>query len=167
MAENTFRSNTPREPAEKEKEKKKRKSKSRFEFTFFKDPRFALTSGFLLIGIALFLFVSFLSYLFTGEADQSVVKAMGDVEMMESGAEAANWAGLWGAVTAHFLVMQWLGVAAFFIPPILFILGFRLTFKRELLPAFPTFVFSVFTGIWLSLLLGYITHSINGYTGLG
>ncbi|MFM7195873.1 MAG: DNA translocase FtsK 4TM domain-containing protein, partial [Bacteroidota bacterium] len=167
MAENTFRSNTPREPAEKEKEKKKRKSKSRFEFTFFKDPRFALASGFLLIGIALFLFVSFLSYLFTGEADQSVVKAMGDVEMMESGAEAANWAGLWGAVTAHFLVMQWLGVAAFFIPPILFILGFRLTFKRELLPAFPTFVFSVFTGIWLSLLLGYITHSINGYTGLG
>ena len=167
MAENTFRSNTPREPAEKDKEKKKRKSKSRFEFTFFKDPRFALASGFLLIGTALFLFVSFLSYVFTGEADQSVVKAMGDVEMMESGSEAANWAGLWGAVTAHYLVMQWLGVAAFFIPPILFILGFRLTFKRELLPAFPTFIFSVFTGIWLSLLLGYITHSINGYTGLG
>ena len=167
MAENTFRSNTPREPAEKEKEKKKRKSKSRFEFTFFKDPRFTLASGFVLIVLALFLFVSFVSYLFTGEADQSVVKGLGDVAMMESGAEAANWAGLWGAVTAHYLVMQWLGIAAFFIPPILFILGVKLTFKRELLPAFPTFVFSVFAGIWLSLLLGYITHSITGYTELG
>jgi len=167
MAENTFRSNSTREPAEKEKEKKKRKSKSRFNLSFFTDPRTILASGFILIVTALFLFVSFVSYLFTGNADQSVVKGMGDLALLESGQEALNWAGLWGAVTAHYLIMQWLGVAAFFIPPLLFNTGFKLVFKRELLPAFPSLVFSVFCGLWLSLLTGYITHSITGFTELG
>src|ERR1041384_3026970 len=52
-------------------------------------------------------------------------------------------------------------------PPLLFFLGFRLVFKRDLVRLFPAFIFSVFSGLWLSLLLGYITHSLAGVTEIG
>jgi S-DNA-T family DNA segregation ATPase FtsK/SpoIIIE len=158
MAENTYKSNTFKKP-EKEK-KSKSKSKSKFSLAFLKDPRFHLASGFLLLMISIFLFAAFVSYLFTGKADQSVVESLGSAELKE----VENWLGMAGAVTSEYLVHRWLGISAFFIAPILFLIGFKLVFKRELLPIFPVFVFSFFSGLWLCLLLGYIAHGIAGYT---
>ncbi len=163
MAENTYKSNTFKKP---EKEKKSKSSKSKFNFSFFTDPRFSLALGFFLLVVSLFLFTAFLSYLFTGKADQSVVESwMNDI--VESGKEAENWLGLTGAVTSHYIVFKWMGISAFFIPPLLFFLGFRLVFKRDLISLFSAFIFSVFAGLWLSLLLGYITHSLAGVNELG
>src|SRR5688572_17551441 len=131
MAENTYKSNTFKKP-EKEK-KSKSKSKSKFSLEFLKDPRFHLASGFLTLMTSIFLFAAFVSYLFTGKADQSVVESLGSAELRE----VENWLGLAGAITSEYLVHRWLGISAFFIPPILFIIGFRTVFKRELLPVFP------------------------------
>src|SRR5258706_781182 len=165
MAENTFKSNTFKKP---EREKKPRsKSKSWFSFEFFSDPRFSLALGFFLIIVSLFLFTAFLSYLFTGKADQSVVEALWNTALLDSGKDAQNWLGLYGAVTSHYMIFRWLGISAFFMPPLLFFLGFRLVFKRDLVPLFSAFIFSVFAGLWLSLLLGYITHSLAGVTEIG
>src|SRR5579859_3798423 len=165
MAENTFKSNSFKKP-EREK-KSKSKSKSWVGFAFFKDPRFSLAAGFFLIIVSLYLFTAFLSYLFTGKADQSVVEALWNTGIIESGREAENWLGLYGAVTSHYMIFRWLGISAFFMPPLLFLLGFKLVFKRDLVRLFPAFVFSVFAGLWLSLLLGYITHSMAGVTEIG
>jgi S-DNA-T family DNA segregation ATPase FtsK/SpoIIIE len=165
MAENTFKSNTFKKP-EKEKKAKSAKSKFKFEFSFFKDPRFGLAVGFFLLIVSLFLFTAFLSYLFTGKADQSVVESwMSDI--VESGQEAENWLGLIGAIISHYLIFKWMGISAFFMPPLLFFLGFRLVFKRDLISLFSAFIFSVFAGLWLSLLLGYITHSLAGVNEVG
>lgn len=165
MAENTFKSNTFKKP-EKEKKAKSAKSKFKFEFSFFKDPRFGLALGFFLLIVSLFLFTAFLSYLFTGKADQSVVESwIGHI--VESGQEAENWLGLIGAVISHYLVFKWMGISTFFIPPLLFFLGFRLVFKRDLISLFSAFIFSVFAGLWLSLLLGYITLSLAGVNEVG
>jgi len=162
MAENTFKSNSFKKP---EKEKKPRgKSKAWLSFEFFKDPRFPLAVGFFLIIASLYLFTAFLSYLFTGKADQSVVEALWNTPLIDSGKEAENWLGLYGAVTSHYMIFRWLGISAFFMPPLLFFLGFKLVFKRDLIPLFSAFIFSVFAGLWLSLLLGYITHSLAGVT---
>jgi S-DNA-T family DNA segregation ATPase FtsK/SpoIIIE len=161
MAENTYKSNTFKKP-EKEKKPKAAKSKMKFNFSFFQDPRFALACGFFLMIVGIYLFTAFFSYLFTGKADQSVVEALWNSSLIESGKEAENWLGLYGAVTSHYLIFKWMGVSGFFIPPILFLLGFKLVFKRELLPIFSVFILSVFAGLWLSLLLGYLTHSIVG-----
>jgi S-DNA-T family DNA segregation ATPase FtsK/SpoIIIE len=165
MAENTFKSNTFKKP-EKEKKAKAPKSKFKFELSFFKDPRFALALGFFLLITSLFLLTAFLSYLFTGKADQSVVESwMSDI--VASGQEAENWLGLFGAIISHYLIFKWMGISAFFIPPLLFFLGFRLVFKRDLVSLFSAFIFSVFAGLWLSLLLGYITHSLAGVSEIG
>jgi S-DNA-T family DNA segregation ATPase FtsK/SpoIIIE len=160
MAENTYKSNTFKKP---EKEKKgKGKSKSKFSIGFLKDPRFHLAFGFLLLIVSIYLFAAFVSYLFTGKADQSVVEALGDGGLVSSGKETDNWLGLGGAIVSHYMIFRWLGISAFFIPPILFLIGVKMTFKRELAPIFPSFLLSFFMGIWLSLLLGYISHGISG-----
>jgi DNA segregation ATPase FtsK/SpoIIIE, S-DNA-T family len=166
MAENTYKSNTFKKP-EKEKKSKSAKSKTRLNFDFIKDPRFALAAGFFLLITSLYLFTSFLSYLFTGKADQSVMEALWSTNIAESGREVDNWLGLYGAVTSHFLIFKWLGVSAFFIPPLLFLVGFKLVFKRELVSIFSAFILSVFAGLWLSLLLGYITHNMAGVSEIG
>ncbi|MBS1950628.1 MAG: DNA translocase FtsK [Cytophagales bacterium] len=163
MAENTIKTNSFKKP-EKEKKPKAGKSKSRFSFDFFKDPRFVLAFGFFLIVLSLFLFTSFVSYLFTGKADQSVIEALSDTSLADSGKEVGNWLGLYGAITSHFMIFRWLGISAFFIPPLIFFLGFRLVYKRDLVNLFSSFILSVFAGLWLSLLLGYITHSLAGAT---
>ena len=161
MAENTYKSNTFKKP-EKEKKSKGSKSKFSFNFDFFKDPRFKLAVGFFLIITALYLLMAFVSYLFTGKADQSVVQAWLDSTLLESGKEVENWLGLWGAVTSHYFIFRWLGISALFIPPLLFLLGFKAVFKRELISFFSIFIFSAFAGLWVSLLMGYLTHSISG-----
>ncbi|GHM99826.1 DNA translocase FtsK [Cytophagales bacterium WSM2-2] len=166
MAENTFKTNTFKKP-EKEKKAKAGKSKSRLSFDFFKDPRFILAAGFFLIMASFFLFIAFVSYLFTGKADQSVIEALSDSSLLDSGKEASNWLGLAGAFTSHYMIFRWLGVSAFFMPPVFFLLGFRLVFKRDIVPLFSAFVFSMFSGLWLSLLMGYITHSLAGVTEIG
>lgn len=161
MAENTYKSNTFKKP-EKEKKSRSSKSQSKFSFAFLKDPRFRLTIGFFLIITSLYLFVAFVSYLFTGKADQSVIESLQASGVIDSGRETDNWLGLYGALTSHYLIFRWLGVSAFAVPPLLFLLGFRMVFQRELLPIFSVFIFSVFAGLWLSLLLGYVTHSLSG-----
>ena len=163
MAENTYKSNTFKKP-EKEKRSKAGKGGSRFNLDFFRDPRLHLAAGFFLLITSLFLFIAFVSYLFTGKADQSVVEALGNTTLVESGKEADNWLGLYGAVTSHYFIFRWFGISGFFIPPLLFLIGFRMVFKRELLSFVSAFTFSVFAGLWLCLLLGYLTHSIAGTT---
>ncbi len=161
MAENSYKSNTFKKP---EKEKKGKGGKSGSAFSFFKDPRFHLAGGFFLLITSLFLFTAFVSYLFTGKADQSVIDAVGEASLIETAREADNWLGFAGAFTAHYVIFRWLGISGFFVPPLLFLLGFKIVFKRELVRFSTAFTFSLFAGLWLSLLLGYLTHSISGVT---
>lgn len=162
MAQNTYKSNTFKKP---EKEKKgKTASKRKFNLSFlgfFKDPRLKLTIGFVLLIVSLYLFLSFFSYLFTGQADYSVVDARG-VGFIESGKEAENWLGLYGAITSHYFIFRWFGISAFFIPPLLFVIGFKAVFNRQLLRIFSFSILSIFSGLWLSLLLGYMTMINDG-----
>jgi len=160
MAQNTYKSNTFKKP---EKEKKgKSSAKTKLSLGFFKDPRFKLAIGFFLMITSVFLFLSLLSYLFTGQADQSVVDAPSDASLIESGKEATNWLGLYGAITSHYFIFRWFGISAFFIPPLLFIIGFKVVFNRELLRIFSFSILSIFSGLWLSLLLGYMTMINEG-----
>lgn len=160
MAQNTYKSNTFKKP---EKDKKgKSSSKFKFKIGFFKDPRLKLALGFFLMITGIYLFLAMLSYLFTWRADESVVQALSNSSLLESGQEAENWLGLYGAVISHYVIFRWFGIASFFLPPLLFIVGFKIVFHRELLRIFPFTIFSIFSGLWLSLLLGYMTMINEG-----
>jgi DNA segregation ATPase FtsK/SpoIIIE, S-DNA-T family len=164
MAQNTYKSNTFKKP-EKEKKGKASKSKFSLNMAFLKDPRFRLASGFFLMIAGISLFLALFSYLFTGDADQSVVTAADSI--IESGKDAENWLGYIGAVVSHAFIFRWFGISAFFIPPWLFLVGFRVVFNRQLLPLFSFSVFAMFSGVWLCLLLGYMTMINDGVSEWG
>ena len=164
MAQNTYKSNTFKKS---EKEKKGKSSKSKFSLEFLKDPRLKLAGGFFLLAASAYLGLSFLSYLFTGNADQSVVNGFLDTSIVEAGQETDNWLGLWGAVTSHFFILRWFGISAFFIPPLLFLLGVKIVFNREIIRIFSFSLFALFNGLWLCLLLGYMTYVNDGTSEWG
>ncbi len=159
MAKNSYKSNTFKKP---EKEKKGKSSTGKFTVNFYKDPRFRLAAGFFLMIAGVYLFLALFSYLFTGKADQSVVEALDGSSLVDSGKEAENWLGLYGAITSHYFIFRWFGISSFFFPPWLFIIGFKVVFNRELLRIFSYSIFTIFTGIWLCLVLGYMTLINNG-----
>ena len=147
-AKNTYKSNSPRK-------NKSRERKFKFGFGFVKDRKFQLSLGFFLFAISVFLLTAFISFLFTGKADQSVVEALITTGLKDSGLEAENWLGIVGAVAAHYFIFKWFGISAFFIPPLLFIFGFKLVSRIDLLPSYKSFKFVAFFTFWLCLLFGY------------
>lgn len=158
MAKNTYKSNNFKKP------KTETRKLPKFSFTFFKDRRFHLAIGFFLLVVSIYLLTSFISYLFTGRADQSVIEAVLETDIKSSGLETENWLGLVGAYVSHYFIFVWFGIAAFFIPPMLFILGSKIVFRKELIAPYTAFKFSFFFAFWISLFLGYITLETNSPT---
>ena len=128
---------------------------------WFTDQRSTLTLGVLLMVVAVGLLVAFVSYLSNGPADQSVVGAAFAEPLAEAATETRNWVGLVGAYVAHVFVFRWFGVGALAMPVILFLAGFKLTFKHELLPLSRTTMVLLFAAVWCSLMLGYIVLVTN------
>lgn len=159
MAEQTYKSNKYKK-AQKKKQQKKKSSGT----PFYKDRRFHLASGFFLIVLALYLMIAFLSFIFTGKADQSVVEAVFETDLKASGLEAENWLGLIGALASYLFIYRWFGLASLLIPPLLFVLGFKIVFRKELVSPYQSFKFVAFFLIWTSLLLGYIVYRQEGAT---
>ena len=125
------------------------------------DQRSTLTLGVLLMGLAIGLFVAFVSYLLNGPADQSVVGAAFSEPLAEAATETRNWVGLVGAYVAHIFVFRWFGVGALALPVIVFLAGFKLTFGREPLPVGRATTGLLFTALWTSLVLGYVVLVTN------
>jgi len=160
MAENAYKSNTfnkkdPRAKNEAKKEKGGRR-------IFLNEPPFRLAFGLFLFLLSVYFFVAFVSYLFAGKEDQSVIEGWARTGILEAGMEPANWLGFYGALLSHFFIFRWLGVSAFIIPPLLFLLGFRLVFQKNLVPFYRAFNLLLFAGLWLALLLGYTTIVLSG-----
>ena len=153
MTKNTFK-NKPRKGREKPK-----------SGNLLKDKRLQLTVGLFLLLVSAFIFIACVSYLFTGKADQSVVESGG--VMMERGREAANCMKLWGAIASHYLIFRWFGIAAFLIPPYLFLLGYRIVFGKALMPLSRTLAFVVFFLFWTSLLMGSLVKGGDGVSEWG
>ena len=160
MSANTYKSNTY-------KSKKSKKSKSSPKIKMFGDKRLHLTLGFFLAALSIFLFISFLSYLFTYQSDQSVVQSWLEVGVRESGAEVNNWLGLLGAAVSHFFIFKWFGIASFLIPPLLALYGHRILTGKHLIPLWSSTVFGIFFLFWISLLLGYMVFRAEDLIQLG
>jgi len=123
---------------------------------WFTDYRSTLTLGVLMMVVAVGLLIGFVSYLFNGVADQSTVASALSRPLAESGNETRNWLGLVGASVGHAFVFRWFGMGALALPVIVFLAGYKLVFRTELLPLRRATIGLLFAAIWTSLLLGYI-----------
>ncbi|MFY0627877.1 MAG: DNA translocase FtsK 4TM domain-containing protein [Reichenbachiella sp.] len=146
MAKNTYK--TP-------SKEKRSWSLPSFSMGILDDRRFHLSIGLLTMVSSLFLLTAFISYMFTGKADQSIIGSVASSGVQDAGMEAENWLGLMGAYASHYFIYQFFGVASFLIPPLLFIIGYKVVFKIEIISVSKTFWFTVFFLLWISTLIGY------------
>jgi S-DNA-T family DNA segregation ATPase FtsK/SpoIIIE len=153
MAKNTYKTNTFKD------EEKGDKGLPKLKFDFFKDKKFQLSFGFFLLGLSVFLLISFISYLFTGKADQSVVNSIIETGMRTAGLEAENWLGLFGAYTAHYFIFEWFGIASLLLPPLFFIIGIWVVYGKAIYPIERGIYFVIFFLIWLSTTMGFVILS--------
>ncbi|GAA4006626.1 hypothetical protein GCM10022408_18030 [Hymenobacter fastidiosus] len=129
-------------------------------FGFLRDRRFQLFLGFFFLLTSIYLTIAFVSFLFTGHADQSVVESLGNTPVKEAGQESGNWLGLLGAMLAQLLIHKGFGVAAFAVIPIVFFLGYKIVFRLAELSLSYVLALCLFTMGWLSLLLGYVVLTL-------
>ncbi len=156
---NTFRKKSENTKKAPEKAKGPGFSVGKIQFK-----QLTLTLGITLISVSIFLFIAFVSYLINGPADQSLVMNNPDQAIRDSARESQNWVGYLGAQASHWLIFRWFGIAAFLLPPFLFLVGFRWTFKFSLTSLTRYAVFALFFTAWLGLLMGYIVILVEGYS---
>ncbi len=133
-------------------------------FSFFTDTKFRTALGLAFMLAAFFLLISLISYLQSGKYDQSVVDAFTNTSVKESGREVNNWFGLFGAITGHYFVFKWFGVAALLVPPFLFNLGYRALYRRTIIPVAKSIAFVTFYLLWISLVMGYFVLNSDEVT---
>ncbi len=116
--------------------------------------------GVITVAFSFYLFVAFISFLFTGYADKSVFDLKFWDLVTQSDISVKNWTGKFGAFIADLLVNQWFGISSILIIFYLFILGARLMGSR-LLPLRKTFYHITFIIIWTSVTFGFLTMNFS------
>ncbi len=164
MASDSSTKNTFRKKSENTKKAPPAPKGPGFSFGNIKTKQLTLTLGIILISASIFLLIAFVSYLINGPEDQSLVMNNPDQEIRDAARESQNWVGFLGAQASHWLIYRWFGVAAFLLPPFLFLVGFRWTFKFSLISLTRYSVFALFFTAWLGLLTGYIVILVEGYS---
>ena len=141
--------------------KKKNESKVKNDFNLtkvlgFKDmfhnEKLNFVLGCLLVCVAIYLILAFISYFSTGAADQSLIEDPRDGEMMNANHEFSNTCGSVGSYASWFFIKRCFGLPAFLIPVFILLLGTNLirAFKVNLLKWFLSLMILM---IWASVTL--------------
>ncbi|MDG5491229.1 DNA translocase FtsK [Psychroserpens sp. SPM9] len=148
--------------------KKKTKTKSKAKATpKFKKPSFKLSSqqklifGSLLIIIGVLMFIAFLSFFFTGKADQSTLSEMASREV-----EAQNWLNKVGAWVSNLFINKGFGVASFIFSGLIFLSGIYITLDINKARLRRHWIWGTLIVIWLSVFFGFFAHKYDTLGGV-
>jgi S-DNA-T family DNA segregation ATPase FtsK/SpoIIIE len=97
-----------------------------------KDERTWKIVGAVFILVALFLFISFISYFFTWKEDQDKVFKGASSILFDSNIKVANLLGRLGAFISHFFIYEGFGIASLFICTFFFVAGVNLLFRKKI-----------------------------------
>ena len=124
--------------------------------SFIVDERTRFIAGILLLLGVLYLTLAFISYFFTGAADQSKMDLpFGELRQLRT--EIQNWTSVTGAFLAENLIHRWFGISSFAIPAFGIIIGFKmLNIKSPSL--WKSFFHASFWLIWVSVTLGFAVN---------
>lgn len=117
-------------------------------------------SGMCILMFAAFLFLSFLSFFFTGDADQSKLENLPLSQLTDVRNELQNWTGFIGAYLAELFINRWVGISAFMLCIFFGSAGLHLM-KIKAYKLMPIFFYSNVILIWGSLFFGFFF--ISGY----
>ncbi len=105
--------------------------------------------------IAIFLFISFVSYLFTWKEDQAIAQ-QGFSALLDNDKPVANLLGRFGAVISHFFIFKAFGLASFLICTFFFVVGVNLLFRRRVFSIWKNLKYVTVGLLVLSVLLSFV-----------
>ena len=141
----------------KAKTKSKKVSKPKFKL-----PNLTLNSqqklifGSFLVLLGILLFIAFLSFLFTGKADQSILS-----EFPSRTAETQNWASQSGAWLSDFFIQRGFGISSFIFSGLIFLSGVYILLDLKKSKLRQHWFWGTSVVIWFSVLFGFVAHK-NG-----
>jgi len=119
--------------------------------SFFKDDRTHFVAGIFVIIIVLYFTLAFVSYFFTGAADQSKMD-LPFAEVIQLRVDIQNWTSVTGAYIAETMIHKWFGVSSFALLFFGFIIGLKLL-RVKSMSFIAAFFHASFWLIWLSITL--------------
>ena len=121
--------------------------------------------GAIFLLVAIFLFISFGSYLFTWKEDQAVAQ-QGFSALLDNDKPVANLLGRFGAVISHFFIFKAFGIASFLICTFFFVVGVNLLFRRNVFSIWRNLKYVTVGLLVLSVSLSFIfANSYFAYGG--
>lgn len=115
-----------------------------------------LIFGSLLIILGVLLFISFLSFIFTGKEDQSVL-----TNFPERSDAYKNWASQLGAWVSEIFIAKGFGVPSFIFSGLLFLSGVYITLNLKKAKLRSHWIWGTIIVIWLAILFGFFTHKYD------
>lgn len=113
------------------------------------DDRIPKISGLFCYLIAIFLFISFTSYLFTWEADNSFLRPFKWDNLFDPDIQAQNWFGKFGALISNAIIFWTFGISSFVIIFLLIRIGYRLINGKGSARIWP-----MFRNVFFTMILG-------------
>ena len=114
----------------KKREKKENRPSGFLDILGFKhifaNEKLGFLAGILLLLVAGYLTIAFISYFTTGTADQSMIESPREGEILNEHQEFTNTCGSVGAYAAWYFIKRSFGLSAFFIPVFLFLVSIHL-----------------------------------------
>jgi S-DNA-T family DNA segregation ATPase FtsK/SpoIIIE len=138
--------------ARKSSTKTTQKRFSKLKFTLTNSQRLVLGSFLVILGILLF--ISLLSYLFTGESDQSVI---GD--FTNRSVQTDNWLSKVGAWISQLLIYKGFGISSFIFSGLLLLSGISVLANSSKKRLWRNWLWGTLLVIWGSVLFGFAFHT--------
>lgn len=148
------------------KAKAKSKSKTTKKKRTFKKPSIELSNqqklifGSLLVLLGVLIFIAFLSFLFTGKADQSLIE-----ELPSRTVKTQNWASQSGAWVSDLFIYRGFGIASFIFAGLIFLSGIYTLLDLKKNKLIQHWFWGTIIVIWISILLGFIGDTYGILSG--
>ena len=141
------------------KSKKAKTPRKKISFTLSKQQQILLGSFLFFLGIALI--ISFVSYFFTWQADQSSVGELAERELVTK-----NWLNKFGTNVGHFFIYDGFGISAFILGFLVTLTGVYFFFdyaKKQLLKFW---FWGLLVMVWISVFFGFFTLQNSLFSGV-
>lgn len=134
--------------------------------SFLHEQRTRIVAGATLIVFSLYILFALIGFFFTGGTDQSLIDREIGAVIADPLITAGNPAGKVGAWISNLLINRCFGIASFIICYMIFISGYKLVGGK--INGYGRKIFiSMVVILWISLLLGFITESLNDWFEIG
>ncbi|PQB04135.1 FtsK/SpoIIIE family DNA translocase [Aureitalea marina] len=139
--------------------KKRKKTSRKFSLALSKQQQVILGSFLFFFGLALM--VSFVSYLFNWQADQSEVGILEDREL-----QTDNWLNKFGTNVGHLFVYRGFGLASLILGGLITLSGIYLFFNSSKQSLWKYWFWGLLMMLWISIFFGFFSSGSSLFSGV-